>query len=121
VIVVDTSVWIDHLRTGEPALAGLLERGQVLQHAWVTGELALGHLVNRVEILHLLGSLPAAPLADPGELLGFVERHALAGRGIGFVDLALLASARLAEATLWTRDRRLAGVAADLGVESRPR
>jgi predicted nucleic acid-binding protein len=117
VIVVDTSVWIDHLRVGERRLADLLETGRVLQHPWVTGELALGRLANRGEVIGLLGGLPAAPVAEPRELLDFVERYELMGRGIGWVDLQLLASARLAGGSLWTRDRRLAGAAEIVGVE----
>jgi len=116
VIVVDTSVWVDHLRAGDRLLVGLLDSGRVVQHSWVTGELALGWLTNRDEILHLLGSLPAAPVAEPDELMAFVERYRLMGHGIGWVDLQLLASARLAGASLWTRDRRLAEAAWIVGV-----
>ena len=115
-IVVDTSVWIDHLRSGDRVLSELLGSGRVLQHEWVTGELGLGHLVNRAEILRLLGSLPAAPVATAHELMEFVERYQLMGRGVGWVDVQILASARLAAASLWTRDQRLAGAAERVGV-----
>jgi predicted nucleic acid-binding protein len=115
VILVDTSVWIDHLRSGEPALAAALEGGRVLMHPFVLGELACGNLKNRGEVLRLLGDLPAAPTATEHEALGLIERRALMGRGIGYIDVHLLASAALADVGwLWTRDRRLAAVAADL-------
>lgn len=114
-ILVDTSVWIDHLRSGEPALATALEGGRVLMHPLVLGELACGNLKNRSEVLRLLGDLPAAPTAADPEALGFIERRALMGRGIGYIDVHLLASAALAGVgRLWTRDRRLAAVAAEL-------
>jgi hypothetical protein len=114
-ILVDTTVWIDHLRKGVPALAAALEEGQVLMHPFVLGELACGQLRNREEVLRLLGDLPVAPTAAEGEVLGFIERRALMGRGLGLIDVHLLASAALAGgARLWTRDKRLAAVAAEL-------
>ena len=114
-ILVDTSVWVDHLRDGTPALAAALEKGRVLTHPFVLGELACGNLKNRGEVLQLLGELPAAPMATDPEALDFIERRALMGRGIGYVDVHLLASVALAgTAQLWTRDKRLAAVAADL-------
>jgi len=114
-ILVDTSVWVDHLRDGTPALAAALEQGRVLTHPFVLGELACGNLKNRGEVLQLLGELPAAPMATDPEALDFIERRALMGRGIGYVDVHLLASVALAgTAQLWTRDKRLAAVAADL-------
>lgn len=114
-ILVDTSVWVDHLSDGAPALAAALEQGSVLMHPFVLGELACGNLKNRGEVLRLLGDLPAAPLATDPEALNYIERRALMGRGIGYVDVHLLASAALAGAArLWTRDKRLAAVAADL-------
>lgn len=115
-ILVDTSVWVDHLRAGDQHLRRLLEGGAVLAHPWVVGELSLGRLQRRSEVLGLLGGLPAAAVVTPVEMLVFVERFELMGRGIGFVDAQLLASARLAgDVLLWTRDRRLAACAADLG------
>jgi len=114
-ILVDTSVWVDHLRDGTPALAAALEQGRVLTHPFVLGELACGNLKNRSEVLQLLGELPAAPMATDPEALDFIERRALMGRGIGYVDVHLLASVALAGTSqLWTRDKRLAAVAADL-------
>jgi predicted nucleic acid-binding protein len=117
VILVDTSVWIDHLRSGEPSLAAALEGGRVMMHPFVLGELACGNLENRGEVLKLLGDLPAAPTATDPEALEFIERRALMGRGIGYIDVHLLASIALSgDARLWTRDRRLAAVATELGV-----
>jgi predicted nucleic acid-binding protein len=114
-ILVDTSVWVDHLRAGVPALAAALERGEVLTHPFVLGELACRKLKNRREILGLLGDLPGAPIATDAEALDFIERRAIMGRGIGYIDVHLLASTVLADsAQLWTRDRRLADVADDL-------
>jgi len=114
-ILVDTSVWVDHLRAGEPALAVALEQGAVLTHPFVVGELACGNLNNRSEVLQLLGDLPGAPMATDAEALDFIERRALMGRGIGYIDVHLLASVVLAgSARLWTRDQRLAAVADDL-------
>ena len=114
-ILVDTSVWIDHLRSGEPALATALEGGRVMMHPFVLGELACGNLKNRAEVLQLLEDLPAAPTATDPEVLGLIERRALMGRGIGYIDVHLLASTVLeGVARLWTRDRRLAETAAEL-------
>jgi predicted nucleic acid-binding protein len=122
VILVDTSVWIDHLRTGDAVLAGQLRQGSVLGHPWVTGELALGHLDAREEILGLLDRLPRAPVASTDEMRSLIERHALAGTGIGYVGVQLLASALLAgDASVWTNDRRLRTVAVRLGCGHEPR
>jgi len=115
VILVDTSVWIEHLRSGNATLASELGAGRVLAHPFVMGELACGTLRNRREVLDLLDRLPSVPTATHAEALDFLERRALMGRGLGFIDLHLLASAALAApARLWTRDRRLAAVALDL-------
>jgi len=111
-VLVDTSVWIDHLRHGDATLASALEEGNVLTHPCVIGELACGNLRRRWEILRLLGELPQAPVASNAEVLEFIERRHLMGRGIGFVDAHLLASVTLAgSARLLTTDRRLAEVA----------
>ncbi len=111
-ILVDTAIWIDHFRDGDPLLSELLERGEVLAHPWVTGELALGHLHGRAEILLLLGHLPQATVATAAELLAFIERHELFGLGVGYVDAQLLAATQLTgDARLWTRDRRLGAAA----------
>ena len=114
-ILVDTSVWIDHLRRGVPLLEGVLEEGQVLMHPFVLGEVACGNIRNRVEVLRLLGDLPAAPTVTDREAVGFIERHALMGRGIGYVDVHLLASTTMdGAARLWTFDKRLAEVASGM-------
>jgi len=115
-VLVDTSVWSDHLRRHDAELFELLQAGEVLAHPFVTGELACGVFPRRSEALFLLGTLPSAPLLGHAELQGFIDRYALAGRGVGFVDVHLLASARLASAFLWTRDRRLQQAAERLGV-----
>jgi predicted nucleic acid-binding protein len=115
-LLVDTSVWSDHLRRHDRAMAELLEAGEVLAHPFVIGELACGVFPRRAETLALLMSLPMVPVLGQTEVLGFIERHALAGTGIGFVDIHLLASVLVAGTRLWTRDRRLAGAAARLGV-----
>jgi predicted nucleic acid-binding protein len=116
VILVDTSVWIEHLRRGETALVRMLESSLVLCHPFVIGELACGHLHDRAEVLDALGKLPRTPVASHDEALIFLDQHGLAGRGIGWIDVHLLASTVLAsDAYLWTRDKRLAAVAADLG------
>jgi hypothetical protein len=117
VILVDTSVWVEHLRSGNALLADELGAGRVLAHPFVIGELACGTLGNRREVIGLLGRLPAVPTATHAEALDFLERRALMGRGIGFIDVHLLASVALAApARLWTRDRRLATVAAELNL-----
>jgi predicted nucleic acid-binding protein len=119
-LLVDTSVWSDHLRRHDAAMARLLEGRSVLVHPFVIGELACGVFPRRDETLLLLGRLPSAPQLGHSEVLGFIERHALAGRGIGFVDMHLLASALVAGAPLWTRDRRLADAASSLGIAPNP-
>jgi predicted nucleic acid-binding protein len=116
-ILVDTSVWIDHLRRRDARLSELLETGQVLSHPFVVGEVALGNLRQGVEIVEGLRSLPRAQAATDEEVLQFVEQHSLAGAGIGYLDAHLLAAVRLTPgATLWTRDRRLQSVAERLGL-----
>jgi predicted nucleic acid-binding protein len=116
VILVDTSVWIDHLRWGDQRLTDLLVEGQVLCHPFVVGELACGSLKRRAEILALLGNLPHAPAVDHAEALSFIDTHTMMGTGLGWVDVHLLASTRLGGARLWTRDRRLAQASRRLGV-----
>jgi hypothetical protein len=116
-ILVDTSIWIDHLRAGDDLLAKLLNAGRVLTHPFVIGELALGEMRRRGAILDALSNLPPAELATDREVLSFIEVNALFGRGIGYVDVHLLASVRLtAGVQLWTRDRRLHSVAKELGL-----
>ena len=115
-ILVDTSVWVDHLRRGDARLVDLLERSVVVMHPFVVGEIACGSLHDRVSILELLQDLPAAAVAEGDEVLRFIERHALHGKGVGYVDAHLLASVALTEAVkIWTRDKKLRLVAAMLG------
>ena len=119
-ILVDTSVWSDHLRIGDPRLTALLQKSQVLAHPWVIGELALGQLSGRSEILGLLGNLPQAKTATEAEVMTLVGTQRLFGLGIGYVDAHLLAATLLTtDASLWTRDKRLAAAAADLGISYR--
>jgi predicted nucleic acid-binding protein len=122
VILVDTSVWVDYLRAGDKRLAGWLDAGMVLTHAFVIGELALGNLRRREDVLNALSDMPRASIATDAEVLHFIARHALFGRGIGYVDAHLLAGVRLTEgAELWTNDKQLHTVAAQLGLAFTPR
>jgi predicted nucleic acid-binding protein len=107
-VLVDTSVWIDHLRRGNARLASLLETGEVESHLFVTGELACGNLKRRAEILSLIDSLPKVLEADHDEVLSLVESRRLVGSGLGWIDVHLLASALLGHTTIWTLDKRLA-------------
>ncbi len=113
-ILVDTSVWIDHLRRGHDALASLLHDAQVLCHPFIIGELACGNLTRRSEMLSLLAALPQATVANHHEVLAFVQRRRLMGCGIGWIDAHLLASAMLAGTPLWTLDKPLAAAARSL-------
>ena len=115
-ILVDTSVWVEHLRGGLPRLATLLQEGKVLIHSWVIGELACGNLRNRADVLELLQGLPAAVVASDQEVLLMIEQDQLMGRGIGYVDAHLLASTKLSHAQLWTQDRRLVALAKERGL-----
>ena len=116
-ILVDTSVWVDHLRLGDIILAGLLQSCRVLIHPFIIGELALGGLRPNTQLLTLLQALPEASVATNSEVLFLITQHNLGGRGIGYVDAHLLAAARLTpNASLWTRDKRLQSVAAHLNV-----
>ncbi|QRM32157.1 type II toxin-antitoxin system VapC family toxin [Microvirga sp. VF16] len=118
-IIVDTSVWIDHLKSSDPVLADLLGKGRVLAHSFVTGELALGGLRQRRTVLESLRDLPQATVASDDEVMMLIEREQLYGLGIGFVDAHLLAAVRLTlGALLWTRDRRLRQAAMRLGLSA---
>jgi predicted nucleic acid-binding protein len=117
VILADTSVWIDHLRHGNGALAERLNAASVLMHPFVLGEVALGQLRQREVVVAALSGLPRAAAATDLEVLEFIQRHALFGRGIGYVDVHLLAAVRLtATASLWTLDKKLHVIAEELGV-----
>ncbi|MDE2059039.1 MAG: type II toxin-antitoxin system VapC family toxin [candidate division NC10 bacterium] len=106
-ILVDTSVWVDHLARGRAQLVELLHEGHVVCHPFVIGELACGHLRNRREILGLLAALPQARVTEHDELLRFVDQHQLSGRGLGWVDVHLLGGAFLSSCRLWTQDKAL--------------
>ena len=115
-ILVDTSVWIDHLRVSDKTLSGLLEKGSVLSHPWIIGEVVLGNLRDRAEVLGLLSALPSAAVATDDEVLWLIEHETLHGTGIGYVDAQIIASTRLTPgAQVWTRDTRLAKQAQRLG------
>lgn len=118
-ILVDTSIWIDHLRKSSKVLIELLEDDRVLTHSFVIGELALSGLVNRDELVELLEALPRAKEATHEEALEAVRQRKLHGRGIGWVDTHLLAAALLSDAHVWTADKRLRAVSAEAGVAYR--
>jgi predicted nucleic acid-binding protein len=115
-ILVDTSIWIDHLRKGNDTLSLLLEQDLVLIHPFIIGELACGSMVNRQEILALLATLPATAAAEHDEVLRLVETEHLYGVGVGWIDAHLIASAQLSQALLWTSDARLKRIAESLGI-----
>jgi len=116
-ILVDTSVWIDHFRRGNAILRRLLEAREVLSHPFVIGELAMGNLNQRAVVLEALGDLPKATVAHDDEVLRYVSAAALFWRGIGYVDAHLLAAVQMTPgALLWTRDHRLAAVAGRLSL-----
>ncbi len=118
-ILVDTSVWIDHLRRSSHTLTELLDRHAVLAHPFVVGEVALGSMRNRDEIVASLQDLPHAVSAGDDEVLACIAANDLAGTGIGYVDAHLIASVLLTPRTLlWTRDKRLHAVATELSIAS---
>jgi predicted nucleic acid-binding protein len=110
-LLVDTSVWISHFREGNTELANLLNNGEVVCHPFVVGELACGNLKNRSQILSLLQSLPMSIKAEHEEVLGLIERSQLMGKGLGYVDIHLIASAVLTGISIWTHDKKLEQVA----------
>ncbi len=115
-ILVDTNVWIKHFRESDTDLIEQLNIGFVTCHPFIIGELASGNLGNRAEILMLLQALPSTPVVEPTEILNFIENNSLMGRGLGYVDIHLLASAILGNVALWTFDRRLHEAATALRV-----
>ncbi len=120
-ILIDTSVLVDHLRAGDAVLKHLLQSAQVLIHPFVIGEIALGSLKQRNLVLGTLARLPAATVANDAEVLHFIDRHALHSLGLGYVDAHLLAATQLsAPARLWTRDKRLAAAAGTLNLAAHP-
>ena len=115
-VLVDTSVWIDHFRRGNARLEALLQDGSVVCHPLVIGELACGNIRDRGEVLSLFSSLPQTPGAEHDEVIAFIEAQHLWGRGLGWIDVNMLASACLARVALWTLDRQLHDAADGLGV-----
>jgi predicted nucleic acid-binding protein len=114
--LVDTSVWVVHLREGTIGLETLLEEGNVACHPFIIGELACGNLKNRHEILSLLETLPTSTQAEHEEVMQFIEAHSLMGKGLGYIDMHLLTSAILTDLPLWTLDKKLIEVSSLLGV-----
>ncbi len=114
-VLVDTSIWADHFRSGDAALGKLLAAGAVRMHPFVVGELAMGNLRDRARTVALLQALPSLTVTDDAAWHAFVDREALAGSGLGFVDAHLLAASAAAGVRLWTRDRRLAARATAMG------
>ena len=116
-ILVDTSVWVDHLREAEAHLLEILSVGKVLMHAMIVGEIACGNLANRAQVLRNMKSLSAINELEHGDVLSMIEAKGLTGRGIGFVDAHLACAVLNREgAVLWTRDRRLREIAGNLGI-----
>jgi len=121
VILVDTSIWVDHLRRGDERLSALLDERQVVTHPFIVGELALGHLRPRRAILQLLQELPSAAVATEDEVLQLIDQESLFGTGLSYIDAHLIASARLAPGVLiWTRDKHMTHVAAQLQLAASP-
>jgi predicted nucleic acid-binding protein len=113
-ILADTNVWIKHFRESDAELIEYLNIGFIVCHPFIIGELACGNLANRAEILMLLQALPSTPVVEPTELLYFIENKSLMGRGLGYIDIHLLASAIMGNVALWTYDRRLHEAATEL-------
>jgi hypothetical protein len=119
-VLVDTSVWVRHLREGDPDLEQLLNSGEVMCHPYIVGELACGNLNNRHEVLLLLQLLPPATLANHEEILQFIEENQLMGKGLGYIDVHLSASAVLTGVQMWSYDRRLNETNERLGIKYKP-
>ncbi len=115
-ILLDTSVWVDHLRRSDSSVVQVLESGLAASHAFVIGELACGNLKSRARVIELLQALPQLAVATDDEVLYFIESQKLMGRGIGYVDAHLLAAAAIGRSFLWTRDKRLREISVELGV-----
>jgi len=119
-VLVDTSVWVRHLREGDPDLKRLLNDGQVMCHPYIVGELACGNLKNRREVLSLVQLLPLATQAQHEEVLRFIELNHLMGKGLGYIDIHLSASALLTEVPLWSYDKKLNEANEMLGIRYDP-
>jgi hypothetical protein len=116
VVLVDTSVWVNHLREGNAQLEALLTEGTIVCHPFTIGEIACGTMKNRVQILSLLQALPMAETAEHNEVLQLIENYRLTGKGLGYVDMHLLASAVLTDVPLWTLDRKLQQASAKIRI-----
>jgi len=116
-VLVDTSVWVEHLRSGNIGLENLLNDDHVICHLFIVGELACGNFSNRSEILSLLQALPLANHAEHEEVMHFVENYSLMGKGLGYVDMHLIVAAMLNRVPIWTLDKKLKGVSSKLGLE----
>jgi predicted nucleic acid-binding protein len=114
VVLVDTSVWVSHFRETHKGLVGLLNSGQAVCHPFIIGEVACGNLMNRTSVISLLEALPMAFLVEHEEVLAFIEAHDVMGKGLGYVDVHLLAAALLTGVSLWTLDKRLDKAAEEL-------
>ena len=119
-LLVDTSVWVRHLREGDPGLEKLLNNGEVMCHPYIVGELACGNLKDRDEVISLLQLLPSAALVNHEEVLQFIEENKLMGKGLGYIDVHLSASAVLTGVQMWTYDRRLNETNEALGIKYTP-
>lgn len=115
-ILVDTSIWIDHLRKTDLKLFNLLQKGEVCIHPFIVGEIACGNLINRVEIIQLLKALPEVQVASDGEVMQFIENIQLYGKGFGYIDIHLLASSFINKVSLWTKDKRLSAIYSELNL-----
>ncbi len=116
-VLVDTSVWVEHLRSGNIGLEKLLNDGHVVCHLFIIGELACGNLSNRSEILSLLHALPLANHAEHEEVMHFIENSSFMGKGLGYIDMHLIVSAILTNVPIWTLDKKLKEVSLRLGLE----
>lgn len=116
-ILVDTSVWIKHLREGDPDLIRLLEQGLVACHPFIIGEIACGDIRNRYEIISLLNDLPSTDILDHSDIMEFIENRKIMNKGIGYIDVHLLGSALVSETPLWTFDKALKKIAIQLSIE----
>jgi predicted nucleic acid-binding protein len=116
-VLVDTSVWVEHLRSGNIGLETLLNEGHVVCHLFIVGELACGNLSNRSEILSLLQALPLANHAEHEEVMHFMENYSLVGKGLGYIDMHLIVSSILTEVPIWTLDKGLKNVSEALGIK----
>ena len=116
-ILVDTSVWIKHLREGDKNLTELLEQGLVACHPFIIGEIACGGIKNRHEIIGLLNDLPSTDILDHSEIMEFIENRKIMNKGIGYIDVHLLGSALVSGTPLWTFDRALRKIAVQLSIE----